>query len=644
MSERESGGTAESLEFGSGRPLPRQPRTKGSGRRKLVAAVSALAVLGAGVGAVWAWQAFLTTGPQPAEALPASTLAYVAVDLDPAAGQKLAALDFLRKFPSLEKQVGVTDAGDLRKGAFDGLEADLGCGLTYADVEPWVGERFAFAMVDQGGPKPVVVLQVADREKAAAGLKRVTDCADGEFGSALGDEWAVLAESDKVAGDVLRDSAASPLTEDTEFQRWTGEAGEPGVVTLYAAPEAGPALVSAFEDSRYGFYLMPTEIDPLSMLLGMVTLSMVSPVDFGTEEYAMESSAVRPVRPRAGHHVEQKMPPPPAPPTRAELKKLENMTPAEQDRYFQEQFADLEAGQGAAPGTATGGEIVIDDEVVVPEEEFDGDYFPEPSLSTDFRTALMNFSGLGGVVRFDDGALELELVSDRIEGTMGNLVAGTAGDDVLAELPADSAAVFGAGFRDGWGAAFLQRFAESVSPFGTDPNADAVAKFESDTGLAVADLEALGGDSFALVTGSGFDPEMFFQDPVRMKVAARISGGADGVEAALAKVRAAMPAPDRATLQWRRVGDDVLVSGNAAYLDELAASGDLTGAGSFQDAVPDATDAASVFYLNFDSGDWLANSVAKSDRADAEPLAGVGYSLHDEGDRERTLLRFTTED
>ena len=118
MSERISGGAAEQLSSASGRPLP---RTKASSRRKLVAGVGTLAVLGASAGAVWAWQALMGQGAQPAEALPASTLAYVAVDFDPAGGQKLAAMGFLKKFPSLEKQVGLTGADDLRKNVFDEL-------------------------------------------------------------------------------------------------------------------------------------------------------------------------------------------------------------------------------------------------------------------------------------------------------------------------------------------------------------------------------------------------------------------------------------------------------------------------------------------------------------------------------------------
>ena len=98
-----------------------------------------------GVGA-WAAWSFLATGPQPAEALPDSTLAYVSVDLDPSGGQKIEALRTLKKFPAFEDEVGLDTDDDIRK-------CDLRPGpgrrssapdLDYADdVEPWLGDRFA---------------------------------------------------------------------------------------------------------------------------------------------------------------------------------------------------------------------------------------------------------------------------------------------------------------------------------------------------------------------------------------------------------------------------------------------------------------------------------------------------------------------
>jgi hypothetical protein len=638
MSAHLSDGTAEHLEPGSGRPLPRTKRTRGSQRRKLVAGVSALAVLGAGAGAVWAWQSLMGQGAQPAEALPASTLAYVAVDFDPAGGQKLAALGFLRKFPSLEKHAGLTSSGDLRKNVFDELKSDLDCDLGYDDLTPWMGTRFAFALVQQERPQPVMVAQVADHEKAQSGLQRIAGCAGGDLGYALGNEWAVLAETDKVAERVVRDATASPLSGDAEFQHWTGLAGDPGVATLYAAPEAGPAVVKAVEESPYGAVYLPsmTGFDPLSML-AMSAFTLPMSVGYESDEAVVTDSSASA---RPGNPVRRAHPPSmPPPPTRAEvqnmkeldrkLQRLDEMTPAEQEKLFKEQD-ELFQKQAGQP--------------IDPIDEVDGAGFPEPAIPADQREALMHFSGLGGVVRFDDGALELELVSDRIEGTMGNLVAGTAGDDVLTELPADTAAVFGLGLRDGWGATFVQRFSEMSMPFDGKLQPDPAAQFENDTGLTVADLEALGGDSVAVAAGAGANPEKVLWDPAGAKVAARISGNADAVEAALAKLRARMPESGRGTLQSRRIGNHVLVGANAAYLDELAASSHLTGTGTFQNAVPDATDAASVFYLNFDAGDWLAKAVDAPDRADAEPLAGFGYSLQDEGDSERTLLRLTTED
>ena len=70
-----------------------------------------------GVGA-WAAYNFLTTGPQPAEALPAKTLGYVSIDLDPSGGQKIEALQTLNKFPAFKDYVGINADDDLRKEIF----------------------------------------------------------------------------------------------------------------------------------------------------------------------------------------------------------------------------------------------------------------------------------------------------------------------------------------------------------------------------------------------------------------------------------------------------------------------------------------------------------------------------------------------
>jgi hypothetical protein len=199
-----------------------------------------------GVGA-WAAYSFLSTGPQPAEALPADTLGYASIDLDPSGGQKIEALRTLNKFPAFEDGVGIDTDDDILEAIFDRIQDEASCdGLDYGDdIEPWLGERAAVAAVDLGGetPDPVVVLQVTDAGKADAGLDKIKACGDGgDVGWAISGDWAVVAQSDDTADDVVAATEKGSLADDEDFQKWTEEAGDPGVVTLYAGPEAGDYL------------------------------------------------------------------------------------------------------------------------------------------------------------------------------------------------------------------------------------------------------------------------------------------------------------------------------------------------------------------------------------------------------------------
>lgn len=235
---------------------------KSTGKRVAVigGGVAAIAVIGGGV---WAATAFFGTGAQPAEALPASTLAYAGIDLDPSGGQKIEALQTLRRFPALEDRIGTDTDEDLRKRFFEALQGDSCEGLAYDDdIEPWLGQRAAVAAVDTGEELPEVVLvaQVEDADAAEEGLQAITNCstsgnADEEApsgsrsgGWSIGEEWAVVAPTSETAEQVV-DSAEEDgnLAGDDTFQQWTGEVGDPGIVNVYAAPEAGQALATLLE-------------------------------------------------------------------------------------------------------------------------------------------------------------------------------------------------------------------------------------------------------------------------------------------------------------------------------------------------------------------------------------------------------------
>jgi len=265
-------GGAEYLEHGGGAPLgPGQPRSRNL-RPVLMggAVVAALAVAG---GAAWAAMSFLSTGAQPAEALPASTLGYVSIDLDPDGAQKIEAVRTLNKFPAFKAELGLDTDDDLRRAIFDEIQKDENCAnLDYeGDIEPWLGNRAAFAAIDLGEDTPAVavVVQVTDSDAATDGLTQLTNCADtGDAdvqsseksqtgGFAVSGDWAVIAETDEIAQRLSGAAAEDTLADDEDFQTWTERAGDPGIVSMYAAAEAA----SVFFDSVDGLLPM-AGLDP----------------------------------------------------------------------------------------------------------------------------------------------------------------------------------------------------------------------------------------------------------------------------------------------------------------------------------------------------------------------------------------------
>lgn len=236
------------------------------GRRTAIVAGGAVLGLGLVGGGVWAAMSFFATGSQPAEALPAGTIGYAAIDLDPSGGQKIEAMQMIKKFPALDKELNGVDADDdLLAKVFE--EADCE-GLDYADdVKPWLGYRFAVAAVDLGEkvPTPVGVIQVSDSGAAEDGLAQLAECSDeGEMGGwVVEGDWAVVAETEDLAQQVVDATADGTLADDEDYQKWTDEVGDAGVVNMYAAPEAGQVLAGLAGELGNGMVPgLPGEVPP----------------------------------------------------------------------------------------------------------------------------------------------------------------------------------------------------------------------------------------------------------------------------------------------------------------------------------------------------------------------------------------------
>ncbi|MGO0576504.1 DUF3352 domain-containing protein [Ornithinimicrobium panacihumi] len=149
-----------------------------------------LLMVGAGVGAALligggAWAAtnfFGGGGDQPDSVLPASAAMYARVDLDPAAGEKVAAVRF---FQGLDAETKARlNAGEWREYVWEKLTEEGGnpAGLDYEkDIKPWLGDRLGIAvMPGTEEPLPVVALQVKDGEKALETMDRLKAAATEE--------------------------------------------------------------------------------------------------------------------------------------------------------------------------------------------------------------------------------------------------------------------------------------------------------------------------------------------------------------------------------------------------------------------------------------------------------------------------------
>lgn len=622
----------EYLHLGAGEPLGPEPRSKGRGRR-VAAVVVGLAVVGLVGGGAWAWNAWFNQGPQPSESLPAGTLGYVSIDIDPTGQQKVEAIGFLRKFPAFKDKVGLDTGDDVRQKLFELIQEEGACkDLDYEDdVEPWLGERAAFAAVDRGkeAPAPVAVVQVKDEGKAEEGVEKLIACSESggelssgsdgsssegsdaegseEGGYAFDDGWMVVAETEKLARSVIEDAQESSLADDEDFQEWTEAAGDPGVITMYASPEAGKAMLEFGDDA---------------MGLG------------AAESFGSETDETGDV----------------------EMPGLEDQLAGidEEISRLEQELADLPEGARQRAALESQLEVmrgIRDDMAASADDEPTEESAPggesAEEMPEEAREALEKFPGGAAIVRFDDDDLEIEVAYGQVDSALSPLVASEGGGDVVATLPATTAAALGLGFSEGWGDAMLEQVSPMLDLF---LGADAEEEIEAQTGLVLPeDIETLFGESAAFAVDGSIDIDAIEdEDPSGIPAGIKIKGDPEAIEEVLGKIRKAI-GPGSEMLVSETEGDYVVVGLSPDYLEELAEDGKLGDEETFSDVVPEAEGSSAVFYVNFDAQDWLDNLASEVSGDDKEivdnlkPLDSFGVSSWMDDDQAHGLIKLTTD-
>lgn len=211
------------------------------GKALLVGGLAAVLVLG--VGGAIALQQLSGSGPRPADVMPADTFGYVQLDIDPSAGQKIAAVRFLGKIPEIKSLA----EGDARKRLWEFAvdESDDDCLAKFdydKDVAPWIGDRVGMGLRpggSDGEPNVLVALQVTDEKAAASALDRLDDCGDAKESMEIRTRDGYVLFTDKGRGDaVISAIDKGVLSQNSTFNDDLNALGEQGVAATWWDLEA----------------------------------------------------------------------------------------------------------------------------------------------------------------------------------------------------------------------------------------------------------------------------------------------------------------------------------------------------------------------------------------------------------------------
>lgn len=224
------------------------PAARRTGRIAIIGTIAAVVLALAATGA-FAWQKLSGGGTQPHDVLPASAVAYARVDVDPSAGQKIALLKLIRKFPDAATSIGITSpTQDVRGLLLGDLVAE--CDLDYdKDVKPWLGSRLGIGLL-KDITTPVLAIQVTNQDKARKGIAALSECVgEPEPGIAFLDGYALVAEEQSTADHARKDARAHPLADKPAFVKDIDDLGNQGVASAWIGAKAMESFSAEFINS-----------------------------------------------------------------------------------------------------------------------------------------------------------------------------------------------------------------------------------------------------------------------------------------------------------------------------------------------------------------------------------------------------------
>ncbi len=563
-------------------------------RRNLLIAIIAGAVvlLLLVAGGVWALAAFVLgtneSATKSAVAFPADTIYWTEVAIDPSNGQKVASLGFIDKLDSLRDAVDDSDldidfddpgSNDLRKTLWDFLtdsdNSSIDTDLDYdVDIEPWLGNRIAVGVLPgadlaKDGPQVVVAIEAKDTHAGVDAMEEFVDDLDVDADVNAKNGYVIIT-TDNVDADDIYDHGT--LADSAAFKSAAKDAGAWGLVSYYADLGALSKLYASATTVAGDF----TDLDYWREEISTNPYSYAPYADYDYDNNGYEYQGV-----------------------------------------FYEDFEDYAAAYVA---------VNLDDLAQTQVDRYQGIEDSQKALEDAY-----DGTSFFGVLRFDDGALEL---AGSAVGVKENPEPGVKGSP-LGTLP-DSAVIAAsiAGIGDALDSALDDDNLSLFSTFGLGAlggvgqapsiTRDDVVKYFHDN-FAIDfpdDLDTLFGNQVTLAMGEDADFDAFSQGE---------SGFSEGVGSGFAVVISTDNASKTASA-WKKVlsrleessgselglkakadGNRVVISAGD-FLDEvLKPDARLGSEDSFRRALPAAGDSYSSLYIDIATLSDLIEDVSGSD-------------------------------
>ena len=219
--------------LGSPQPVRRTRRDR-TGVQILVTGVAAVSVFVTGV-AYAGYAALAPSGHAPEQALPAETVAFAKVDLDPSASQKIAVYRLSKRFPKTHVKSDRSVKDDLLADVFKAA----GDEVNYKkDIKPWIGDRAGVGLLPGASgdnPHPVVAIQFHDKAKATKGIKHlvaINSSGDLFYAFSDVDDYLLLSDDQAVVDKAAH--ANKHLSEDSGFRSAIAKLDGDQIVTAWA--------------------------------------------------------------------------------------------------------------------------------------------------------------------------------------------------------------------------------------------------------------------------------------------------------------------------------------------------------------------------------------------------------------------------